>query len=63
MSSEISTDPAFRDRVYRPIRRACDDPESNFQKIRSHKLWLQHELDKQIRRQRELDAALKQQTQ
>ena len=59
MSTEISTDPAFRDRVYSPLRRACDDPELNFQKIRTQHLWLKLENERRLRLQRELDAALK----
>lgn len=34
MSTPYTHDPEFADRVYVPINRACDDPHSNFQKIR-----------------------------
>ena len=59
MSNSIASDPNFQDRFYRPLRRACDDPELNFQKIRTQRLWLKHETERRLRLQRELDAALK----
>lgn len=34
MSSYVTHDPEFSDRVYVPLKRGCDDPHANFQKIR-----------------------------
>lgn len=48
MSSPYNVhDAEFRDRVYRPLRRAVDDASANFQKIRNHRLRLKHEIAKQ----------------
>ena len=53
MSGESMRPLEYQGVRYQSSRRACDDPELNFQKIRDHRLWLKHAIDEQAKAEKQ----------